>query len=145
MRRRQPLIILDVAPAYERAEPKAVITDGNIAEPGQPPQIDQQARGRQAEGEKRHQALSPGDDERLGVRRKQIDCFAKGVGGLVIEGRGFHCCASRGKTEPREQFARRGVRESAKCATTTVARASRTRNRAVGRVNAASAHAITAA
>src|SRR5262249_14608010 len=33
MRCRQPLIVLDVAPAYERAEPQAVIADGNIAEP----------------------------------------------------------------------------------------------------------------
>ncbi|HEX3411464.1 MAG TPA: hypothetical protein VHT00_07065, partial [Stellaceae bacterium] len=32
----------------------------------------------------------PGDDERLGVRREQVDCFAKGYWGLVIEGRGFH-------------------------------------------------------
>jgi hypothetical protein len=46
-----------------------VIAHGNIAEPGQPPQNDQQARGRQAEGENRHQALSPGDDERLGSAR----------------------------------------------------------------------------
>jgi hypothetical protein len=51
---------------------RPVIADGNIGEPGQPPQIDQQARGRQAEGEKRHQALSPGDDERLGVRRERV-------------------------------------------------------------------------
>jgi hypothetical protein len=77
-----------------------VIADGNIAEPGQQPQIDQQARGRQAEGENRHQALYPGDDEPLGVRREQVDCFAKGAGGLVIEGRGFHCYTSRRKTEP---------------------------------------------
>jgi hypothetical protein len=41
MRRCQPLIVLDVAPAYERAEPEAVIAEVNIAEPGQPPQIDQ--------------------------------------------------------------------------------------------------------
>src|SRR6202035_3183363 len=34
MRRRQPLIVLDVAPAYQRAEPEAVIADGDIAEPG---------------------------------------------------------------------------------------------------------------
>jgi hypothetical protein len=67
MRRRQPLIVLDVAPAYQRAEPEAVIADGDIAEPGQPPQIDQQAWGRQAEGENRHQALSSGDDDCLGV------------------------------------------------------------------------------
>jgi hypothetical protein len=100
MRRHQPLIVLNVAPAYERAEPEAVIADGDIAEPAQPPQIDQQARGRQTEGEKRHQALAPGDDERFGVRREQIDCFVKGAGGLVIEGRGFHCYASRGRTEP---------------------------------------------
>jgi hypothetical protein len=33
MRRHQPLIVLDVAPAYERAEPKAIIADRNIAEP----------------------------------------------------------------------------------------------------------------
>ena len=33
MRRRQPLIVLDVAPAYQRAEPEAVIADGNIAQP----------------------------------------------------------------------------------------------------------------
>src|SRR5580700_5784246 len=98
MRRRQPLIVLDIAPAYERAEPEAVIADGNIAEPGQPPQIDQQAWGHQTEGEKRHQALSPGDDERFGVRREQVDCFAKGAGSLVIEGRRFHCYTLRGKT-----------------------------------------------
>jgi hypothetical protein len=100
MRRHQPLIVLNVAPAYERAKPKAIIADGNIAEPAQPPQIDQQARGRQTEGEKRHQALAPGDDERFGVRREQIDCFVKGPRGLVIERRGFHCYASRGRTEP---------------------------------------------
>ena len=91
MCRRQPLIILDVAPAYERAEPEAVSAEGNIAESGQPPQVDQQARGRQTESENRHQALSPGDHDRFGVRRKQIDCLAKGAGSLVIEGRGFHC------------------------------------------------------
>jgi hypothetical protein len=34
------------------------------------------------------------------MRREQIDCFAKGAGGLVIEGRGFHCYTSRRKTEP---------------------------------------------
>jgi hypothetical protein len=39
MRRHQPLIVLDVAPADERAEPQAVIADGDIAEPGQPPEI----------------------------------------------------------------------------------------------------------
>src|SRR5262249_35490467 len=100
MRRRQPLIVLDVVPAYERAEPEAVIADGNIAEPRQPPQIDQQARGRQAEGENRNQGLSPGDDERLGVRRHWVDCFEKSAGSLVIKWRGFHCDAPRGKTEP---------------------------------------------
>ena len=40
----------------------------------------------------------PRDDERLGVRREQVDCFAKGC--WVIEGRGFHCYTSRRKTEP---------------------------------------------
>src|SRR6266404_1667132 len=88
MRRHQSLIILDVAPAYECAEPDAVIADGDTAQPRQPPQIDQQARGRQAEGENRQQALSPGDHERLGVRREQIDCLATGSWRLVIEGRG---------------------------------------------------------
>jgi hypothetical protein len=34
MRRRQPLIILNIAPTYERAEPETVIADGDIAEPG---------------------------------------------------------------------------------------------------------------
>jgi hypothetical protein len=34
MRRRQPLIVLNIAPAYERAEPETVIADGDIAEPG---------------------------------------------------------------------------------------------------------------
>jgi hypothetical protein len=34
MRRHQPLIVLNIAPAYERAEPETVIADGNIAEPG---------------------------------------------------------------------------------------------------------------
>jgi len=34
MRRRQPLNVLDIAPAYERAEPEAIIADGNIAEAG---------------------------------------------------------------------------------------------------------------
>src|SRR5437764_8312389 len=87
-----------------------------IAEPGQPPQIDQQARGRRAEGENRHQALSPGDDERPRVRREQVDCLAKGAGSLVIEGRGFHCYASRGKTEP-EAIRAPSVRESAEGAT----------------------------
>ena len=42
----------------------------------------------------------PGDDERLGVRREQVNCFAKGAGGLAIEGRRFHCYTSRRKTEP---------------------------------------------
>jgi hypothetical protein len=111
MRRHQRLIVLDVAPAYERAEPTAVIAEGNITEPGQPPQIDQQARGRQAEGENRHQTLSPGDDERLGVRHEQVDCFAKGGGSLVIEGRGFHCYALRDKTEPGALCTRRRSRE----------------------------------
>jgi hypothetical protein len=37
------------------------------ASTSQPPQIDQQAWGRQAEGENRHQALSSGDDDCLGV------------------------------------------------------------------------------
>jgi hypothetical protein len=44
--------------------------------------------------------LSPGDHDRFGVRRKQVDGLAKGAGCLVIEGRGFHCYASRGNTEP---------------------------------------------
>src|SRR5947208_9051197 len=112
MRCHQPLVVFDVAPAYERAEPEAVAADGNIAEPGQPPQIDQQARVRQAEGENRHQALSPGDDRRLGVRREQVDCFAKGTGGLVIEKRGVHCYSSRDKIEP-EAICTPSVRESA--------------------------------
>jgi len=115
MRRHQPLIVLDVAPAYERAEPNAAIADGNIAQPRQPPQIDQQARGHQAEGENRHQTLSPRDDERLGVRSQQVDRFTKGAGGLVIEGRGFHCCASRRKTKP-DAICTPSVRESAECA-----------------------------
>jgi hypothetical protein len=34
MRRRQPLIVLNIAPTYERAEPETVIADGDIAEPG---------------------------------------------------------------------------------------------------------------
>jgi len=34
MRRRQPPVVLDVAPAYARAEPEAVIADGNIPSPG---------------------------------------------------------------------------------------------------------------
>jgi hypothetical protein len=67
---------------------------------------DQQARDRQPEGENRHQALSPGDDGRLGVRRERGDCFSKSAGSLVIEGRRFHCYASRGKTAP-EQLAHR--------------------------------------
>ena len=33
MRRRQPPVVLDVAPAYKRADPKSVIADGNIPEP----------------------------------------------------------------------------------------------------------------
>ena len=103
-------------PAYERAEPTAVFAEGNITEPGQPPQIDQQARGRRAEGENRHQVLSPDDDERLGVRHEQVDCFAKGAGSLVIEGRGLHCYTSRGKTEP-EEIRTPSVRESAEGAT----------------------------
>jgi hypothetical protein len=102
MARCQPLIVLDVTPAYERAEPEAVIADGNIAEPRQPPQIDQQARGRQAESENRHQALSARDHQRLGVRREQVDCLAKSAGSLVIEGGRFHRCASRGKTGPEQ-------------------------------------------
>src|SRR5271165_2110250 len=141
MRRHQALIILDVAPAYERAEPNAAIADGNIAEPGQTPQIDQQARGRQAEGENRHQTLSPGDDERLGVRREQVDCFAKSAGGLIIEGRRFHCYASRGKTLPGAICARRRSRERESATPTTVARASRTRNRAIVGVKTANARA----
>jgi hypothetical protein len=101
MRRRQPLIVLDVAPAYERAEPEAVIADGNITEPGQPPQIDPRARGRQAEGENRHQALSPGDDERLGVRREQVDCpcirrTSMEPGSLIIRGTTATLCSSNG-------------------------------------------------
>jgi hypothetical protein len=59
---------LDVAPAYERAEPQAVIANGNIAEPGQPSQINEQARGRQAKGKNRHQAMSAGDDQCVGIR-----------------------------------------------------------------------------
>jgi hypothetical protein len=69
------VIVLDVASTDESAEPEGVIADGDIAEPGQPPQIDQQTRRRQAEGENRHQALSSGDDERLGVKREQVDCL----------------------------------------------------------------------
>src|SRR5262245_38461645 len=110
--RRQPLIVFDVAPAYERAEPEAAIADSDFPKPGQPPQIDQQAWGRQAEGENRYQALSPGDDERLGVRSEQVDRFAKGAGSLVIEGRGFHCYSLRGKTEP-GAICTPSVRESA--------------------------------
>ena len=41
MRRHQPLIVLNVAPAYERPETETVIADSKIAEPGQPPQVDQ--------------------------------------------------------------------------------------------------------
>jgi hypothetical protein len=53
------LILRNAGMRWMRLPDEPVIADGNIAEPGQPPQIDQQARGRQAEGENRHQALSP--------------------------------------------------------------------------------------
>ena len=33
MRHRQPPRVFDVTPAYQRAEPNAVIADGNMAEP----------------------------------------------------------------------------------------------------------------
>jgi hypothetical protein len=85
--------------------------DFNIAKPGQPPQVDQQARGRQAEGENRHQALSPGDDDRFRVRREKVNGLAKGAGGLVIEGRGFHCYTSREARPNGGQIARQRSRE----------------------------------
>jgi hypothetical protein len=53
----QPSIVLDVAPANPGAKPNAAVADGNVAEPGNPAQIDQHARRRQPEGENRHQAL----------------------------------------------------------------------------------------
>jgi hypothetical protein len=66
----------------------------------------------------------------------------KGAGSLVIKGRWFHCYAFRGKTEPEaictpERWRERRVRDPQ-----TVARALRTRNRAMVGANA---HALTAA
>ena len=95
MRGRQPPIVLDVAPAHPGAKPNAALADGNVAEPGNPPQIDQQARRRQPEGENRHQALPAGDDGRLGIRREQVDRFPECGRGLVLEGSGFHPLASQ--------------------------------------------------
>jgi hypothetical protein len=92
------LILRNAGMRWMRLPDEPVIADGNIAEPGQPPQIDQQARGRQAEGENRHQALSPAMTNASGFDASRS--FAKGAGGLVIEGRGFHCYTSRRKTEP---------------------------------------------
>jgi hypothetical protein len=42
--------VLDVAPEYQGAKPNAALADGNVAEPGNPAQIDQHARRRQPEG-----------------------------------------------------------------------------------------------
>jgi hypothetical protein len=76
-----------------------VIADSNIAEPGQPA-ADRLAGSRSPDGRREPASgfVPPGDDERLGVRREQGDCFSKSAGSLVIEGRRFHCYASRGKT-----------------------------------------------
>ena len=128
MRRRQPPIVLDVAPAHQGAEAHAVVADVDIAEPGNAPQIDEQARRRQAEGENRHQALPAGDDGRLGIGPEQSDGFPQGARGLVIEGRGFHSHASR---RERTGGNLERVRESPMHRPQTVARASITRNRAI--------------
>src|SRR5205823_1186442 len=124
---------------------RRVIADSNIAEPGQPPQIDQQVRGRQAEGENRHQVLPPCDDERLRVRRERGDCFSKSAGSLVTEGRRFHCYALRGKTEP-QPTCTPSVRESAVCATPKRSHEHRELATALSvRVKTANTHALTAA
>src|SRR6202035_3371944 len=54
----QPPIVLDVAPANPGAKPNAALADGNVAEPGNPAQIDQHARRRQSEGENRNQSYA---------------------------------------------------------------------------------------
>jgi hypothetical protein len=93
----QPPIVLDVAPAHPGAKANAAVADGNVAEPGNPAQIDQHARHRQPEGEHRHQALPAGDHDCLGICREQVDRFPQRGGGLVLEGGGFHPLASHGR------------------------------------------------
>jgi hypothetical protein len=97
VRGHQPPIVLDVAPAHPGAKTNAAFANGNVAKSGNPAQIDQRARRRQPEGENRHQALSAGDDGRLGIRHEQVDCFPERGRDLVLEGSGFHPVASQRK------------------------------------------------
>ena len=91
----QPPIVLDVAPANPGAKPNAALADGDVAEPGNPAQIDQHARRRQPEGENRNQALPAGDHGCLGIRHEQVDRFPECGWGLVLEGSWFHSLASQ--------------------------------------------------
>ena len=97
VRGRQKLIVLDVTPAHSGAETNAAVVHGNVAEPGNPAQINQHAWRGEPEGEDRHQALSAGDDGRLGIRHEQVDCFPERGRDLVLEGSGFHPVASQRK------------------------------------------------
>src|SRR5437016_2685225 len=99
MRRYQSLILLDVAPAYERAEPEAIIAAAISPSPGS------RRRSTGRLGFARRKARTgirlcppamtnaPGFDASRSIASQRVP------GGLVIERRGFHCYASRGKTE----------------------------------------------
>jgi hypothetical protein len=98
MRHREPPVVLDVAPAHEGAEPHAgIVANADVAEPGKKAQVDQQAWGRQPQGEDRHQALSTGDHGCVGIGPKQTNGLPEARRRVVVEGRGLHFHASQDK------------------------------------------------
>ena len=91
MRGGEPLVVEDVAPAHQRAEPDAVGADLDLLQAGQLPQIDQQRRLGDAKRHHRHQALAAGERLRLAVvRGEQRNGFVEGGRAGVFEGRKFH-------------------------------------------------------
>ena len=75
MRSFQPRVVLDVAPAYSRAEAHARRIDRDAAELAHLAQIDQQRRRAEAEGERRDEALAAGERLRAGVCRQELYRF----------------------------------------------------------------------
>ena len=91
MRGVEPLVVENVAPARQRAEPDAVGADLDLAQVLELPQIDQQRRPRHAERHHRHQALAAGQRLRLAVvGGEQRHGFVQGRGAGVLERRQFH-------------------------------------------------------
>ena len=109
MRRAQPLVVENLAPAHHGAERDAVGCDLDLPQLAELAQIDQQRRRGDAKRHHRHQALAAG--KRFGfavVRGQQRNRFGDRGRAGVFEGRKFHAChASSSCSRPTIQRTRR--------------------------------------